>query len=232
MDRIRRRLSELPTRFAFYPGAEARFGAFRAAHPEAELLGRPADEGHLPWMLIPGLSPHAVDDPCYTVEAFCAVTAETPIDAPDAASFLAAATAFANERLWGTLNATLICDPRTARDPAIRPALDRALDDLRYGSVAVNHWSGAGYGLGITPWGAYPGNPRWDIGSGTGFVHNPLMFGVIEKTVVRGPFRAWPKPPWFTSHRRAHRLMAEMTRFEVDHHPGRLLPIARDALLG
>jgi hypothetical protein len=232
MDRIRRRLSELPTRLAFYPGAQARFGAFGAAHPEAELFGRPADDGHLPWMLIPGLSPDATDDPCYTVEAFCGVTAETPIDAPDAAAFLVAATAFANERLWGTLNATLICDPRTARDPAVRPALDGALDELEYGTVAVNHWSGAGYGLGVTPWGAYPGHPRWDIGSGTGFVHNPLMFEAIEKTVVRGPFRAWPKPPWFTSHRRAHRLMAEMTRFEADHHPGRLMPIAWDALLG
>ena len=36
----------------------------------------------------------------------------------------------------------------------------------------------------MTPWGAYPGNSRRDIGSGVGTVHNPLMFGRVEKTVV------------------------------------------------
>ena len=58
------------------------------------------------------------------------------------------------------------------------------------------------------------------------------MFGAIEKTVVRGPFRPFPKPPWFSSHRTAHRLMPELTRYETDRHPGRLLPIAWDALRG
>jgi acyl-CoA reductase-like NAD-dependent aldehyde dehydrogenase len=231
LDGIRRRLGSLPTRLAYYPGASARFNAFREIHPEAELFGAGGD-GHLPWMLIPGLSPDATGDPCYRVEAFCSVTAETPIDASDAATFLARATAFANEQLWGTLNATLIVDPRTAKDPAIRPALEAAIEGLRYGTVSLNHWSAAGYGIGITPWGAYPGNRRQDIGSGSGFVHNPLMFGRVEKTVIRGPFRAWPKPPWFSNHTGAHRLMPELTRFEADHHPGRLLPIAWYAVRG
>jgi len=231
LDRIRARLAALPTRLAYYPGASARFEAFERAHPEAERFGGGA-EGHLPWMLIPGLAPDAADDPCYRVEAFCSVTAETPIDAPDAETFLARATAFANERLWGTLNATLIVDPRTSRDATARPALEAAIHDLRYGTVSINTWSAAGYGIGITPWGAYPGNPRHDIGSGTGFVHNPLMFERAEKTVIRGPFRPWPKPPWWSSHRSAHRLMPELTRYEADRHPGRLLPIAWHALRG
>ena len=51
-------LGQLPTRLAYYPGAAARFAAFAEVHPEAELFGDPAD-GHLPWMLIPGLSPDA-----------------------------------------------------------------------------------------------------------------------------------------------------------------------------
>ena len=147
-------------------------------------------------------------------------------------SFLDAAVRFANETMWGTLNATIIVDPRTARDPAVRPALDRALDELRYGTVSLNHWSAIGFGLGVTPWGAYPGNSRRDIGSGVGTVHNPLMFGRVEKVVVRSPFRAWPKPPWFASHRTAHRLMRHLVRFEADRRPDRLLPIAWHALRG
>ncbi len=231
MDRIRRMLTALPTRLAYYPGARERFAAFGEVHPEAELFGDPAD-GHLPWMLIPGLSPDATGDPCYRIEAFCSVTAETPIEAPDTATFLARATAFANEQLWGTLNATVIVDPRTAKDPATRPALERAIEDLRYGTVSLNHWSAIGFGGGVTPWGAHPGHTRSDIGSGTGFVHNPLMFDRVEKTVVRSPFRAWPKPIWFTGHQRAHRILPSLIRFEVDRRPDRLLPIAWNALLG
>jgi hypothetical protein len=231
LDRIRRTLAVLPTRLAYYPGARERFAAFGQVHPEAELFGDPGD-GHLQWMLIPDISPDAAGDPCYRIEAFCSVTAETPIDAPDAATFLARATTFANDRLWGTLNATMIVDPRTAKDPATRPALARAIEDLRYGTVSLNHWSALGYGAGITPWGAHPGHTRSDIGSGTGFVHNPLMFDRVEKTVFRSPFRAWPKPIWFASHRHAHRILPPLIRFEVDRRPDRLIPIAWNALLG
>jgi acyl-CoA reductase-like NAD-dependent aldehyde dehydrogenase len=231
LDRIRRRLADEPPRLAYYPGSHARFEAFRAAYPAAETFGRPAD-GELPWMLIAGLSPDAAGDPAYRVEAFCSVTAETVIDAPDAATFLDRATEFANDRLWGTLNATLIVDPRTARDPAVKPALDRALDRLRYGTVSINHWSAIGYGLGITPWGAYPGHPRTDIGSGTGFVHNPLMFDSVEKTVVTSPFRAWPKPMWFIGHRTAHRIVPHLLEVEARRRLLHLLPVGVLAVRG
>lgn len=231
LDRIRTLLATLPTRYAYYPGAAARFASFAQAHPDAELFGSHAD-GHLPWMLIPSLSAEATGDPCYRVEAFCSVTAETPLDAPDAAAFLDTAAAFANEQLWGTLNATVIVDPRTAKDPAVRPALGRAIRDLEYGTVSLNHWSAVGYGLGITPWGAHPGHRRTDIGSGTGVVHNPLMFDRSLKTVARAPFRAWPKPPWFATHRTADQVMRELLRFEGDRNPVHLLPAAWGSLRG
>lgn len=231
MDRIRRRLADQPPRLAYYPGARERFAAFHEAYPAAELFGRPSD-GELPWMLISGLSPDATGDHAYRVEEFCSVTAETTIEAPDTAAFLERATAFANEQLWGTLNATLIVDARTARDQALRPALERAIDGLRYGTVSLNHWSAIGYGLGITPWGAFPGHVRTDIGSGTGFVHNPLMFERVEKTVVRSPFRAFPRPIWFAGHRTAHRIVRHLVRFEADRRPHRLIPVTALALLG
>jgi acyl-CoA reductase-like NAD-dependent aldehyde dehydrogenase len=231
MDRIRARLAGHPPRLAFYPGAHERYAAFRAHYPHAETFGE-ARDGELPWMLIPGLSPDAVGDPAYRFEAFCPVTAETVIDAADAAAFLDRATAFANEQLWGTLNATVIVDPRTERDPAARPALDRAVAALRYGTVSLNHWSAVGYGLGITPWGAHPGHARTDIGSGTGFVHNPLMFDRVEKTVVRSPFRAFPKPIWFVGHRTAHRIAPRLIRLEATGSLAELPAIGALALRG
>jgi acyl-CoA reductase-like NAD-dependent aldehyde dehydrogenase len=231
LDRLRAQLAAHAPRLAFYPGAAQRFDAFRAHYPQAELFGE-ARDGALPWMLIPGLSPDAAGDPAYRFEAFCSVTAETVIDATDAADFLDQATAFANDHLWGTLNATVIVDPRTERDPAVRPALERAIAELRYGTVSINHWSAMGYGLGITPWGAHPGHPRSDIGSGTGFVHNPLMFERSEKTVIRSWFRGWPKPIWFITHRSAHKLVPHLVRYEATGNLLHLLPVAWYALRG
>ena len=221
--RIRSRLAATPLRTAFYPGAAERMAAFLATHPEAERIGEDAAAGagggstgdRLPWVLIPGLDPAASDDPCYRVEAFCSVTAETPIAAPDAATFLDRAVEFANGTLWGTLNATIIVHPATSRDPATGPALERAIADLRYGTVSLNHWSAIGFGLATTPWGAFPGHPRHDIGSGTGWVHNGLLFDRPEKTVVHAPFRPWPKPVWFASHRTANRLARRLVRLEA-----------------
>jgi len=231
MDRIRARLAAIPTRLAYYPGAKERWAAFGEVHPEAERIGDAA-HGHLPWMLIPDLSPDAVGDPCYRIEAFCSVTAETPIDAPDVPAYLERAVRFANETVWGTLNATLIVDPRTRRDPVAGPAVDAAIAGLRYGAVSLNHWSAIGYGLGVTPWGAFPGNARADIGSGVGFVHNPFMFGAVQKSVITSPFRAWPRPPWFASHRTVAQLVPHLVRYEADRRTHRLLPIALHAIRG
>jgi hypothetical protein len=134
--------------------------------------------------------------------------------------------------MWGSLNATVIVDPRTAKDPETGPALERAIERLRYGTVSLNHWSAIGYGLGVTPWGAFPGHTRTDIQSGTGFVHNPLMLGRVQKSIVRSPFRAWPRPLWFAGHRTAHRLLPHLIRFEADRSPRHLPAIAALAVRG
>ena len=211
---VRARLVATPVRVAYYPGAEQRFDQFLDAHPEAELYGDRAD-GRLPWALVTDLDPGARDDPCFTTEAFCGVFGELPLPSADVAAYLARAVTFANDSLWGSLNVTLIVNPSSVRDPAVAAAVEKAVTDLRYGTVAINHWSALGFAFGVTPWGAYPGHPRNDIGSGTDVVHNTLMFSRVEKTVVRAPFRTWPKPVWFGSHRAANRMAARLVRFEA-----------------
>jgi hypothetical protein len=221
LDGIRARLRATPSRHAFYPGAAERFEVFARAHPEAERFGS-GDDRRLPWMLVPRLDPAAHDDPCFTTEAFCGIFGETALEAPTAAAYLDRVVDFVNERLWGTLNATLIVHPASLRDPKVRAALERAVANLRYGTVSLNHWSAIGFGLGVTPWGAYPGHTRRDIQSGVGWVHDTLMFDRVEKTVVYAPFRVWPKPVWFSSHRTAHRLVRRLERFEANPGPRRL----------
>ncbi len=220
-----------PARRAWYPGASDRWSAFLAAHPEAERFGD-GNDGRLPWTLIPGLDPDRRDEICYTTEAFCGVTGETAIPAASVPEFLERAVALCNDRLWGTLNAALIVHPKTAADPVLGPAVERAVAELRYGTVSLNHWPAIGFALAVLPWGAYPGHTPEDIQSGTGVVHNTLMFSRAEKAVLRGPFRAFPKPVWFVGHRRAHELFPRLTRLEAAPSPLKLPGILAAALRG
>ncbi|MGH2481420.1 MAG: aldehyde dehydrogenase family protein, partial [Ktedonobacteraceae bacterium] len=115
----------------------------------------------------------------------------------------------------GTLNATILVHPASLKDPQVAAAVDRAIANLRYGSIGVNYWAGISFALGTTTWGAFPGHPLYDIQSGTGTVHNSLMFGRPQKSVLRSPFRATPTPTWFVSEAaKASKTFPKLVEFE------------------
>jgi hypothetical protein len=223
-------LASIRTRRAYYPGAAARRDAFVAAHPEAEEFGRGPDDA-LPWTVIPGVPPGQLDDICFNVESFFGEVAETALTAPSPAAFVHAATRFCNDVLWGTLGATILVSPSSAKDHDVAEAVERAVAELRYGSIGVNLWHVLAFALGSTSWGAYPGHGRTDIQSGTGFVGNTLMFDRPQKSVVRGPFRSRPKPPWFATAPDSYEVMRRVVAFEAEPSaakiPGLLLSAVR-----
>jgi acyl-CoA reductase-like NAD-dependent aldehyde dehydrogenase len=223
-------LAEITTRRAYYPGAAERRETFMAAHPEAEELGR-GPEDALPWTVIRNVPPGHTGDICFNVESFVGEVAETALPAPSTAAFIDAATAFCNDVLWGSLGATIIASPASTKDRDVADALERAVADLRYGSIGVNLWHGVSFALGTTTWGAYPGHPRTDIQSGTGVVGNAFMFDRPQKSVVRAPFRSRPKPPWFATATDSYDVMRRFVAFEADPSaakiPGLLLAAMR-----
>ena len=228
---MRRAFSQAPLRRAYYPGAEDRYRSFREAHPEAEPIGRVA-EGELPWLLVPNLDPSRKDDICFTTEAFCSVTSEVGLDASSVADYIRRAVEFANDTLWGTLNAGIVVHPKSLRDPEIARAVEQAIADLRAGSVVVNHWPAISYALVCTTWGAYPGHDVYDIRSGSGVVHNTYLFDKPEKSVIRGPFRVFPKPPWFVTNKASHEVAERMTKFEAAPSLAKLPGVVWAALRG
>jgi acyl-CoA reductase-like NAD-dependent aldehyde dehydrogenase len=188
MDAVGRLLDRVPPRHAYYPGAKDRHAEFLEAHPEARLFGI-GDADRLPWTLIPDVNPADTDDICFRREAFCGLFAETALDAPSVASFIDRAVEFANQTLWGTLCATLIVHPKSLGDPSIAAAVNRAISDLRYGTVSLNmlvYYSA--YFMG-SPWGGIPGHDIYDVQSGIGKTFNTLMFDRPQKSVVKAPFR-------------------------------------------
>ena len=225
-------LASVPPRAAYYPGAHDRYEAFRRAHPEARQFGE-AKGNDLPWMLIASVPHHQQDDIVFTTEAFCGIFAETSLPASSVPEYIERAVAFANENVWGSLNVTLLVHPKSLRDPAVAAAVERAVADLRYGTVAVNYWAASGFVIGTTTWGAFPGHTLHDIRSGTGVVHNMLMFDRPQKSVMRGPWRATPVPPWFVTRARAgHEVFRRLAYFEAAPSTWKAPAIAQAALRG
>jgi acyl-CoA reductase-like NAD-dependent aldehyde dehydrogenase len=229
---VRQVLAQVAPRTAYYPGAQQLQQTFVAAHPEAEQFGVPAG-GELPWILIAGVDADNENDVCFTTEAFCGLFAETAVDAASVPEYLDRAVAFANEHLWGTLNATIIVHPASLRDPAVAAAVERAIANLRHGTVGINVWAAAGFTLGVSTWGAFPGHDIIDIQSGAGVVHNTLMFDRPQKTVLHAPFRIVPTPPWFVTHgNTAQKLFPKLTMLEASPSPWKIPDIMWTALRG
>lgn len=210
LNAVRSALTMIPPRLAYYPGAMDRHAAFVAAHPDAEQIGAPAP-GELPWTLIRDVPAATTDDICFRTESFCSVLAETSLAAADPVEFVRRAVDFVNDHVWGTLVAILLVHPATANDPEVASAVERAIGDLRYGTVVVNQPSVLAYMLCTAPWGGFPGQPISDIQSGRGFVNNPLMFAQPEKSVLRGPFRQQ-----FDAFQPEHRHLAQFGRCFAD----------------
>ena len=217
LEAVRQVMRSLPPRPAYYPGSAERRQRAVAPHQGGEDLGG----GAVARTLVAGLDARDPGESCFNEEIFGPVLAQTSLPGRTPAEFLGNAVRFANDRLSGTLGATLLVHPNTAR--ALGPALECAVADLRYGAVGVNLWNAAAFLLVESPWGAYPGHPLEDIQSGSGYVHNTFLLEGVEKTVVRGPFHPFPrglahgslallpKPPWFVTNRTARTTARRFT---------------------
>ncbi len=225
LDRVRHVLAAMEQRPEYYPGAAQR---------RTQLAG--TDSAMRTLVELPASD---ADDPAFTSEAFCGVL--FAVELPGSIEKYARdAVAFANDRLHGTLGANLIAHPQTLRRH--HDIVDATIAELRYGCVGVNAWTGVGYFITETPWGAYPGHTREDVGSGIGVVHNSYLLEQTEKSVVYAPFAPFPrnvrsgeyallpKPPWFVTNAFAAEIGKALCDFEVARSPAKALAIATLAL--
>jgi aldehyde dehydrogenase (NAD(P)+) len=223
-------LGKVPVRKAYYPGAEQRWNELVQSHGSVKRIGE-AIPGTLPWAIIEDVDP-AGTDKVFSMEPWCSVLSETAIGTSDPIAFLDEAVKFCNDKVWGTLSATIIVHPSTMKDPNFAAALDRAVQALRYGTVCINHWPALGFAFGTTPWGGHPSATLEDIQSGKGWVHNTLMLEDIEKCVIRGPLVVKPKPTWFANHRTAAEIGRRLVKLEAAPSMWKLPGLIMQALRG
>jgi len=214
MSLVAKGLAEAPLRNAYYPGAFDRYERLTSGRERVERFGHERP-GTLQWAFIRDVDSSDADDPIFRVEPFCGILSETTIGSADPVEFLNTITEFLNERVWGTLNAAIIVHPKLESDSTVGASLQRAIRDLRYGTVAINHWPALCYGLGSMPWGGHASATLKDIQSGLGWVHNTFMLEGIDKSVVRGPLRVRPHPVWFYDHRKAHEVGPRLAALEA-----------------
>jgi hypothetical protein len=207
--------AEIPARNAYYPGAEERWQA-ATKNRKVTNIGKP-QSGELPWTFITDLNPDDANENLFTEESFCSVMAQVQVGSADPIDFLRKATDFANHKLWGTLNATLIVHPKTLKNANNNATFEQAIDQLKYGAITINTFIGLLFCTGA-PWGAYggahPAANTQDIQSGNGFVHNTAMLEGIEKAVLRAPLTVFPKPAWLASHKKAKVVTQKLIAME------------------
>lgn len=221
LNALRAAYDRAPSRPVWYPHSRAKLDAARSSYPDAAWCGGGTR----------ALIETAPDDAAAleTTEYFSPVLGVVSLRGTGQ-EFLDAAVTHANDRLVGTLGANVLVDPVTQR--ALGDGFDRAMADLRYGTVAINAWTAFGFLTPTATWGAFPGGTLADAPSGMGVVHNALLLDRVERTVVRGPFRPFPrsvssaargyglsvlpKPPWFVTSRTGAAVCEGFTRFRID----------------
>ena len=208
----------------YFPGAGDRIDTFAGKSDHAERIDR-------------GAAPACVITPADTSpdgyfaseEVFAPALSLHEIDETDPEAYLRAAVAYANDTLHGTLGGNILIHPKTIRRIG-KTRFEEIVAEFRYGTIAINAWTGVGFLLSVCPWGAFPGHTLDDVQSGIGTVHNTFMFDKPERTVVTGPWRPFPRnllsgaatllprPPWFVTNTRQHVVGRLLTRFQ--HTPG------------
>ncbi len=225
---LRAAYAAAPDRPVWYPKSSEKLEAAASAHPDARWsAGRRRAIVEVP----PG---HDAGD-LETVEYFSPVLGVVSLPG-SGQEFLDAAVTHANEKLVGTLGANVLIDPVT-RD-ALGDGFEHSIADLRYGDIAINAWTAFAFLTPTLTWGAFPGGTVADVQSGIGVVHNALLLDRVERSVVRGPFRPFPrsatalfgpgrfsllpKPPWFVTARTGAAVSEGFTRFRMDRNWARM----------
>lgn len=216
VQQLRIAMDKAPGREPWYPRSGERVAAAAAAYVDAERLG--PDGGRLLVDARGSQTASVVE----TIEYFSPVLGI--VDEPGTGqAFLDASVDLVNRDFVGTLGANVLIDPKTMK--ALGDGFEDAIARLEYGTIAINAWTGVGFLTANASWGAFPGHTLDDVQSGIGVVHNAFLLADVERTVVRGPFRPFPrsavrgefalspKPPWFVSARSARTTGELLTRF-------------------
>ena len=174
---------DTPAVASYYPGFEDTLLAFSEAQPNAVTLKTEDNKhDHSDVLFIEN-----IDEDSYAAknEDFCQIISEVSLDVPVLTSdFLPFAVDFCNQKLIGTLSASIIIDEDTKK--SFSSVLDQAVTELKYGAIAINNMPPL---IFLNPYLTWGGNEEGSIvESGRGNFGNLLCFENIEKSIISSSF--------------------------------------------
>lgn len=225
------------SRALYYPGVKQRLEGFFSNNSKSKTL-RSEGKGVILIAPLDEKNTYAKN-----TEVFAPAMSVTELAPADPAAFLQAAIAYTNNELYGTLGANIVIHPKTIAQIG-RARFEEMLIELRYGSIAINAWTGLGFLTPQATWGAFPGHTLADVQSGIGVVHNSCLFDKPERTVLEAPFKPFPRnvlslsftllprPPWFVTNRKGNILGRLLLAFQYRPSFMKIPRIFLNALLG
>ena len=138
---------------------------------------------------------------------------------------------YVNNELWGNLGVSVLIKNYKKKKNEI--ILNSYVENLKYGTVAINEWSALGFVIPSLPWGGYPGNKDNDIQSGQGYVHNSFLFESPQKGIIYSKFRLSRliDPPWFVTNKKAHRIFKNLTYYQASNSKINLIKLIFSTLI-
>ena len=138
---------------------------------------------------------------------------------------------YCNNELWGNLGVSVII--KDHNNKFNKHITNSYIENLKYGTIAINEWAAIGYIIPQLPWGGFPGNKDNDIQSGQSVVHNSMLFESPLKGIVETKFRISRliDPPWFITNRKSRRLFMNLTYFQINNTKINLIKLIFSALI-
>ncbi|KAG7338162.1 aldehyde/histidinol dehydrogenase [Nitzschia inconspicua] len=225
---------------AYYPGIEERWNNFAKEYPDAKKIesttGLGIEERHLsapkfankplllPFLEIsvdvdldsPSGQAKASKEYAFKNEPFAPVYSIATVKGTsqnDLAAFAEKTAVFCNDYLYGTLSGTLTCPPSLLDDVAVQ----RLVAELKYGSLGINTWGGAGYVAQSTGmWGAFPGESLEAVQSGIGKIGNMMAVPYFQKFVFTGPITSPTNASLKDDFKKEQKLYEAINKLQLD----------------
>ncbi len=153
------------------------------------------------------------------------------IESNDNNDYMNKVVEYCNNTLWGNLGVTVLFKKHNSKKN--KDQINYYINNLKYGTVAINEWSAIGFIIPTLPWGGYPGNKDNDIQSGQDFVHNSLFFESPLNGIVYSKFRMSNiiDPLWFVTNKKGKKVFKNLTYFQIDKSFVNFIKLALSAVI-
>jgi len=184
---LRKAISDrTPPEASYDPKYQKMFKRFVQEYPNGKVL-KSSECLETEWAKMLLVTGATIDSYGLKNEAFCQVLIEVPLNVTDhPAVFLPEAVKFCNEKLYGSLCATVVVDDSTSKQ--YNGIIQHALSDLKYGTVSINAMACFGWFNPSLYWGNYKKKEDDGKESGVGHFGNLLGYEHAVKSVITDSF--------------------------------------------